>query len=93
MSGGKFRADVSAAHRSRCMARQWKLIRLLAANGGTPMTRLRSELECSRRTVYRDLEVLMEAGFPVCSETVGRQAAYRFPESFSVARYFREAAE
>jgi predicted DNA-binding transcriptional regulator YafY len=43
---------------------------------------LASELGCVRRTVYRDLDALMYAGFPVVSEKRDGRVFYRFLESF-----------
>jgi predicted DNA-binding transcriptional regulator YafY len=67
------------------LARQWQLIQRLAkSRAGVALDELASELECVRRTVYRDLDALMFAGFPVVSEKRGRRVYYRFLESFRV---------
>ena len=42
------------------------------------------ELECTRRTVYRDLDALMYAGFPVVSERRDGRVFYRFLDTFRV---------
>ena len=48
------------------LARQWKIIQsLTAARYGKAVSELAATLACHRRTVYRDLEALQEAGFPV----------------------------
>lgn len=45
---------------------------------------LADELGCVRRTVYRDLDALMYAGFPVLSEKRDGRVLYRFLDSFSL---------
>lgn len=47
------------------LARQLKLIDRLHATQGVTADQLAAELDCSRRTVYRDLNVLDDAGFDV----------------------------
>jgi len=43
---------------------------------------LAQDLDCVRRTVYRDLDALMYAGFPVVSEKRDNRVFYRFMDSF-----------
>lgn len=51
------------------LGRQWKIIRtLIASKQGKSVQSLASELACHPRTVYRDLEALQVAGFPVYTE-------------------------
>jgi predicted DNA-binding transcriptional regulator YafY len=65
------------------LARQWQLIQRLArSRAGARLDDLADELGCVRRTVYRDLDALMYAGFPVISEKRDGQAYYRFLDSF-----------
>ncbi len=65
------------------LARQWRLIQHLAkSRAGVGLAELADELECVRRTVYRDLDALMYAGFPVISEKRNGHAYYRFLDSF-----------
>ena len=65
------------------LARQWQLIQRLAkSRAGVSLGELASELECVRRTVYRDLDALMFAGFPVVSEKREGRTYYRFLETF-----------
>ena len=65
------------------LSRQWKLIQRLArCRYGVGLDELADELECVRRTVYRDLEALMLAGFPVTSEKRDGRVFYAFVDTF-----------
>ncbi|MEB2344264.1 MAG: WYL domain-containing protein [Deltaproteobacteria bacterium] len=67
------------------LARQWKLIQRLArSRWGAGLDDLVEELGCVRRTVYRDLEALMAAGFPVTTEKRDGRVYYRFVETFKL---------
>jgi predicted DNA-binding transcriptional regulator YafY len=48
------------------------------------LDQLARELGCVRRTVYRDLDALMYAGFPVISEKRDGHVYYRFLDSFQL---------
>jgi predicted DNA-binding transcriptional regulator YafY len=49
--------------------RQWKIIQtLISSRRGKSASELAQELECNPRTLYRDLEALQVAGFPVYTE-------------------------
>ena len=57
------------------LGRQWKIIRrLIAAKQGKSVRDLATDLDCHPRTVYRDLEALQVAGFPVYNERVGNKS-------------------
>jgi len=65
------------------LARQWQLIQRLAkSRAGVALDELAADLGCVRRTIYRDLDALMFAGFPVVSEKREGRAYYRFLDSF-----------
>jgi len=67
------------------LARQWQLIqRLASSRSGVGLDDLARDLECVRRTIYRDLDALMYAGFPVVSERRDGRVYYRFLESFKL---------
>ena len=69
------------------LARQWQLIQRLArSRGGVGLDDLAEELGCVRRTVYRDLDALMYAGFPVTSEKRDGKAFYRFLDTFQMGQ-------
>ena len=69
------------------LARQWLLIQRLArSRAGVGLDDLAEELGCVRRTVYRDLDALMYAGFPVTSEKRDGKAYYRFLDSFEMGQ-------
>jgi len=71
--------------RGEQLARQWQLLQRLArSRAGLGLDALAAELECTRRTVYRDLDALMLAGFPVVSERRDGRAYYRFLETFKL---------
>ena len=53
------------------LARQWKIIEtLLASHTGKSAAQLADELDCNARTVYRDLDALQAAGFPLYTDWV-----------------------
>jgi len=53
------------------LSRQWKIIQCLAASqAGKSVTELAFELECHPRSVYRDLDALQAAGFPLYTDRV-----------------------
>ncbi|MCZ6570904.1 MAG: WYL domain-containing protein [Deltaproteobacteria bacterium] len=65
------------------LARQWQLIQWLAKSRyGVNLDDLAADLGCVRRTVYRDLDALMLAAFPVVSEKRDGRVYYRFLETF-----------
>lgn len=69
--------------RGEQLARQWRLIQRLArSRAGIHLDDLAAELECVRRTVYRDLDALMRAGFPLVSEKRDGRVYYRFLDTF-----------
>ncbi len=56
------------------LSRQWKIIQaLIASRHGRAVPELAEMVECHSRTVYRDLEALQAAGFPVTTERDGHR--------------------
>jgi predicted DNA-binding transcriptional regulator YafY len=67
------------------LSRQWQLLQRLAhSRAGVDLDTLAEELGCVRRTVYRDLDALMYAGFPVVSEKRDGRVYWRFLETFQL---------
>jgi predicted DNA-binding transcriptional regulator YafY len=59
------------------LARQWKIIQaLIASRQGRAVPELAGMVECHTRTVYRDLEALQAAGFPVTTERDGHRMVW-----------------
>jgi predicted DNA-binding transcriptional regulator YafY len=56
--------------------------RLARSHGGVGLDDLAEDLECTKRTVYRDLDALQFAGFPVTSEKRDGRVHYRLLDSF-----------
>jgi predicted DNA-binding transcriptional regulator YafY len=53
------------------LGRQWRIIQtLISSKMGKSAAELASELDCHPRTVYRDLEALHVAGFPIYTDRV-----------------------
>ena len=53
------------------LARQWKIIQtLISSRPGKSAAELAEEIECHPRTLYRDLEALQAAGFPIYTERI-----------------------
>jgi predicted DNA-binding transcriptional regulator YafY len=62
----------------RVLARQWRLVQeLTGSRMGLSIQRLQEATESSRSTVYRDLELLRQAGVPIEPVTVNGEARYR----------------
>jgi predicted DNA-binding transcriptional regulator YafY len=56
------------------LSRQWKIIQaLIASRRGRSVPELAEMVDCHVRTVYRDLEALQVAGFPVMTERDGHR--------------------
>ncbi len=64
------------------LGRQWKLIQALSAyRTGKSATELAHELGCHSRTVYRDLEALQLAGFPLYTDKVDGRSLWSFVDT------------
>lgn len=81
----KKRSD--ADRRSRQCARFARLIRiarLVAGNGRWGPDDLAKEIECSTRTIYRDVEILSAAGIPISFDKTTQ--AYRVGPGFQFSK-------
>ena len=68
--------------RGDAIARSWRLMQLLDSPTGRTLTELETALECSRRTVMRDLQGLQKAGIPIYDERDGKEKRWKFVEGF-----------
>lgn len=64
------------------LARQWKIIQsLIASHRGRTAAEMAQTLGCHSRTVYRDLEALQFAGFPIYTERVEGRSLWSLLDS------------
>jgi predicted DNA-binding transcriptional regulator YafY len=65
------------------LARQWRVIRAIEASpGGLTVAEIAEREETGIRTIYRDLQALQEAGFPLYTERVDRVNRWAFIDTF-----------
>lgn len=65
------------------ISRQWQILRILEARrGGVSVPELASELQSNVRTIYRDMEALEIAGFPVYNEKEDGVDRWKFVEGY-----------
>ncbi len=65
------------------LARQWKIIRLLEARKhGLTAAEISESLDSHVRTIYRDLEAIQEAGFPLYIEKVEKSSYWKLMDGF-----------
>jgi hypothetical protein len=64
------------------LARQWRLLQLLDRPQGITVEDAAKALGCAARTIWRDLRVLEDAGFPIHDEPAadGRRGLWRVPK-------------
>ena len=64
------------------LSRQWKIIQALTnTRQGKSAAQLAAELDCHSRTVYRDLEALQDAGFPLFTERINGKTHWAMVDS------------
>ena len=68
--------------RGNQLARQWRLLQFLGRPPGLAVEDAARELDCTVRTVWRDLRVLQEAGFPIYDEREGRRGLWKVEAAF-----------
>ncbi len=65
------------------LSRQWKIIKLMESRKrGISGTELANELEVPLRTIYRDLEAIQEAGFPIYTDREGKNSYWKILDTF-----------
>jgi predicted DNA-binding transcriptional regulator YafY len=65
------------------LERQWKIIQtLIASKQGKTAQELADMVQGNLRSVYRDLEVLQTAGFPICNEKADGKKTWAVMETF-----------
>jgi predicted DNA-binding transcriptional regulator YafY len=66
------------------LARQWRLLQLIDRPAGVTVADAAAELDCVVRTIWRDLRVLQDAGFPIYDDKAsdGQQGLWRVSEEF-----------
>jgi predicted DNA-binding transcriptional regulator YafY len=66
------------------LARQWRLLQLLDRPQGVTVEDAAAPLGCAVRTIWRDLRVLEDAGFPIYDERAadGRRGLWRVQDGF-----------
>ncbi|MFQ5897857.1 MAG: helix-turn-helix transcriptional regulator [Candidatus Methylomirabilia bacterium] len=64
------------------LSRQWRLIRFLDHPNGFTVDEAARELGCTVRTVWRDLDVLQKANFPLYTQPDGKRVRYRLVDGF-----------
>ena len=65
------------------MARQWKIIRLMETRKqGISVNDIARELDAPLRTVYRDLDAIHEAGFPLYTDKDGKNSVWKMLDTF-----------
>jgi predicted DNA-binding transcriptional regulator YafY len=69
------------------LSRQWRLIQLIDRPQGITVDDASRELACTVRTIWRDLRVLEDAGFPLYTERAadGNRGVWRVTEDFKRA--------
>jgi len=70
--------------RGNQLTRQWRLLQLIDRRAGVAVDDAAHELDCAVRTVWRDLQVLHDAGFPIYPDPQadGRRSIWRLREEF-----------
>jgi predicted DNA-binding transcriptional regulator YafY len=65
------------------LARQWKILQILESRkNGLSAVEVAHELDIPLRTVYRDLESIQEAGFPLYTEKVDKNSHWILMDGF-----------
>jgi predicted DNA-binding transcriptional regulator YafY len=70
--------------RGNQLARQWQLIQLIQSPAGIAVDDAARKLDCTVRTIWRDIQVLERAGFPLYGDKApdGRRSVLKVHEDF-----------
>jgi len=69
------------SQRREATIRQWRIVEALnATRRGLTIAQITERIGASRATIYRDLNLLLDAGFPIAKETINAEARYRIDE-------------
>lgn len=72
--------------RGEQLARQWKILRLLESRKrGISVAEISCDLEVPVRTVYRDLEAIQEAGFPLYTDKIEGRSYWKLMDGFKAS--------
>src|SRR4026209_1425979 len=72
--------------RGNQLARQWRLLQMIQRPGGVSIDDAAQELECTARTIWRDLSALQTAGFPLYDDKAadGRRSIWKLEDKFTL---------
>lgn len=72
--------------RGNQLARQWQLLQLIDSPAGIAVDDAAGKLDCTVRTIWRDLQVLQKAGFPLYDDkgADGRRSLWKLEEQFTL---------
>lgn len=74
-----------SAMRGSQLTRQWKILLLIKSRQkGITGSEIASQLEVPVRTVYRDLYVIQQAGFPLFTEKEGKFSMWKILDTFKI---------
>src|SRR5215470_12741764 len=70
--------------RGNQLDRQWRLLQLIDRPGGVTVEDAATDLGCHVRTIWRDLDVLARAGFPIYDDKAGdgHRSVWRVTDEF-----------
>lgn len=70
--------------RGNQLERQWRLLQLIDRPAGVTVEDAASDLDCHIRTIWRDVDVLARAGFPIYDDKAddGHRTVWRVTEDF-----------
>ena len=69
------------------LSRQWRLLQMIDRPQGVTVDDAARDLQCTIRTIWRDLDALQKAGFPLFTDraAAGNRSVWRVTEDFKRA--------